>query len=74
MLQLGDKWATVFASERETGMGYHVASIVLKDGRRFDGVTVVGGTISRVAGCVGVPFTEDEIERIVVTHDRPAGE
>ena len=69
MLQLGDRWADVLARERESGMGYQVVTIRLKDGRRFAGVTVVGGVINRVAGAETIPFAEGDIERIVVTHD-----
>ena len=69
MLRLSDKWATVLASQRETGMGYQVVTVRLKDGRQFAGVTVVGGIISRVAGAESVPFGEEEIDGIEVTHD-----
>lgn len=72
MLELSNKWATVLASQRETGMGYQVVTIRLKDGRQFAGVTVVGGVINRVAGSEAIPFAEGDIEDIVVTHD-PAG-
>ena len=51
-------------------MGYQVVSIRLNDGRQFDGVTIVGGTISRIPGEPGIPFEEQDIERIVVTHGR----
>ena len=72
MLQLGDRWADVLARERESGMGYQVVTIRLKDGRQFAGVTVVGGVINRVAGAEAIPFAEGDIEDIVVTHDRPS--
>ena len=72
MLQLGDRWAEVLAKERESGMGHHVVTVLLKDGRQFAGVTVVGGIINRIAGAEAVPFAEDDIEDIVVTHD-PVG-
>jgi len=68
MLRLSDKWATVLASQRETGMGYQVVTVRLKDGRQFVGVTVVGGIISRVAGAESVPFAEEDIDGIEVTH------
>jgi len=71
MLELSNKWATVLASQRETGMGYQVVTIRLKDGRQFAGVTVVGGVVNRVEGAQSIPFAEDDIEDIVVTHDRP---
>ena len=70
MLELSEKWATVLASQRETGMGYQVVTIRLKDGRQFAGVTVVGGVINGVAGSEAIPFAEGDIEDIVVTHDR----
>ena len=69
MLQLGDRWADVLARERESGMGYQVVTIRLKDGRQFAGVTVVGGIINRVVGAEVIPFAEDDVEHIVVTHD-----
>lgn len=72
MLVLHDRWAELLARERETGMGYQVVSIVLGDGRRFDGVTVVAATITSVAGSATVPFSDEDIEQIIVTHDRPA--
>lgn len=69
VLYLSKKWADVLARERETGMGYQIVSIFLADGRRYDGVTVVGGMVSKVAGSTSIPFAEEDIERIVVTHD-----
>jgi hypothetical protein len=69
MLELSNKWAKALASQRETGMGYQVVTIRLKDGRQFDGVTVVGGIITRIAGAGIIPFAEDDIADIVVTHD-----
>jgi len=69
MLYLSKKWADVLTQERETGMGYQVVSIFLADGRRYDGVTVVDGMVSKVAGSTSIPFVEEDIARIVVTHD-----
>lgn len=69
MLKLDDKWAAVLARQRETGMGYQVVTVLLKDGRKFEGVLVVGGIISRVAGAESIPFVDDDIESILVTHD-----
>jgi len=66
MLALSNKWAPILASQRETGMGYQVASVFLIDGRRFDHVTIVDGSNTRVRDSTGVPFKETEIGRIVV--------
>ena len=73
MLNLGDRWAGILAAEPESGMGYQVVSSHLADGRRYDRVTVSDGHIITIPGCDGIPFTEEQIERIVVTHDRVRG-
>ena len=51
-------------------MGYQIASVVLKDGRQFDRVAIVGGIIGQIKDIEGIPFTEDEIDQIIVTHDK----
>ena len=70
MLALGTRWASVFAAEPETGMGYQVATVQLEDGRVFDRVVIIGGAITSIRGNPEIPFNEAEIRRIVVTHDR----
>jgi hypothetical protein len=40
MLQLSDKWGPKLVSQPETGMSYQVASIILKDGTRYDQVLI----------------------------------
>ncbi|MEX2218582.1 MAG: hypothetical protein WD749_07445 [Phycisphaerales bacterium] len=67
MLQLSRKWGPILASQPETGMGYQVTRVTLTDGRRYDDVVVVGGTITEVAGRKEVPFSEDQITTIEVT-------
>jgi hypothetical protein len=69
MLVLGEKWLEALAQERETGMGYQVVTIFLRDGRRYEGVVVVDGKISKVAGSTSLPFVEGDISSIAVTHD-----
>jgi len=54
----------------ETGMGYQVVSVILKNGNRFDQVTVVEGQITQLRGRKDIPFTEDQIAEIVLTHDK----
>jgi hypothetical protein len=68
MLVLNDRWAEVLTSQPETGMGYQIVCIRLKDGRRIDNVTVVGGIISSLPATVSEWFSDEEIEDIVVTH------
>ena len=70
MLSLSRKWAPALLSQPETGMGYQVATVVLEDGRRFERVTIVGGTITSVGAIKSVPFSEGDIQKILVTHGR----
>lgn len=70
MIALSDKWARSLVTQGETGMGYQIASVVLKDGRRFRQVVIVEGTITQIKDVEGIPFSEDQIDQIVVTHDK----
>jgi uncharacterized lipoprotein YajG len=70
MIELSPKWAIELASKPETGMGYQVVSIVLKDGRKVDQVAVVEGRITEIRGRQDIPFTKDQIAQIGVTHDK----
>lgn len=70
MLQLSDKWGPKLVSQPETGMGYQVASIILKDGSRYDQALVVAGCITRIRGLKTIPFGESQVADIVVTHDK----
>lgn len=70
MIELSAKWAAKLVAQGETGMGYQIVSVVLKDGRRFDQVAIVGGTIGQIKGIQGIPFAEDDIAEIIVTHDK----
>jgi hypothetical protein len=53
-----------------TGMGYQIASIYLKNGQRYDQVMAVEGRITSIKDDPNIPFTEADIERIVVTHNK----
>lgn len=70
MFALNDKWVDKLVSQPETGMGYHVVSVILNDGRRYDQVIVNGGYVTRVKGYENIPFNEEDISDIVVTHDK----
>jgi hypothetical protein len=70
MMALSSKWATELASKPETGMGYQVVSVILKSGRKFDQVAVVGGRITEIRRRKDIPFTEDQIAQILLTHDK----
>ena len=70
MISLSAKWVPVLLSQPETGMSYQIASVFLRDGRRFDRVVIVQGVIGEVDGKKEIPFKEEDIEDIRVTHDR----
>jgi hypothetical protein len=65
MLALSDKWGESFASIPETGMGYTVLSVILKDGRRFDRVCVNGGIVTKIGDSTSIPFAESDIDQFV---------
>jgi hypothetical protein len=54
--------------QKETGLGYQVVSVQLKDGRSFDQVVASEGCIITVRGYTEVPFGLDEIAIVNVNH------
>jgi hypothetical protein len=71
MFRLTEKrFADFFRQQPETGMDYYFATAYLKDGRIFRQVIISGGYVTTVRGFADVPFTEPEIDRFVVTHDK----
>jgi hypothetical protein len=70
MITLSTKGASELASKPETGMGYQVVSVVLQDGKRFDQVVIVEGRITEIRGLGDIPFTEDQIAQLILTHDK----
>jgi hypothetical protein len=70
MIQLSRKWTQQLITQPEAGMGYQIATVVLADGRRFERVIIDSGYITRIKDVVGIPFTEAEIQDIIVTNDK----
>jgi hypothetical protein len=52
------------------GMGYQLASIILKDGTHYDQAVIEAGYATRIRSFETIPFSEDQIADIVVTHDK----
>lgn len=69
-LELSEKWGPVLIGQPETGMGYQITTVKLRDGRFFPNVTIVCGVITEVEGHQVIPFKEEEIAEIVVTHGK----
>jgi hypothetical protein len=50
-------------------MGYQIASIILKDGSRYDQAIIESGFITRIKDLNQISFREEDIAQIVVTRD-----
>lgn len=70
MLDLSAKWAAYLVAQPETGMGYQIATVVLRDGRTFEQTVITEGRITQIRGIEGIPFGKDQIAEIIVTHDK----
>lgn len=69
MLTLPPIWQNYLAKQAETGMGYQVVAVTLRDGRRFDDVAIIQSSqIGEVRGHPDVPFEPDEIANVELTH------
>jgi hypothetical protein len=55
---------------KETGIGYQVVSVQLKDGRSFDQVATSEGCIIEVRGYEEIPFAPDDVASVSVNHKR----
>ena len=52
----------------ETGFGYQIVSVDLKDGRCFDQVVASEGCIIEVRGFEKIPFAPEEVASVIVNH------
>jgi hypothetical protein len=52
----------------ETGIGYQVVSVQLKDERFFEQVVISEGCIIEVRGYKEIPFTPGEVVSVHLTH------
>ena len=53
----------------ETGMGYQVVSVTLRDGREIEDVAIIQSSIiGEVRGHQDVPFESDDITNLELTH------
>jgi hypothetical protein len=55
-------------NEKQTGPGYQVVAVQLKDGRRFDQVVASEGCIIAVRGHNELPFRTEEVSDVLVNH------
>jgi hypothetical protein len=53
---------------RETGIGYQIVSVKLRDGRSFDQVVTSEGCIIEVRGYEEIPFAPEDVASVMVNH------
>lgn len=70
MIDLPQKWLVDLVEKPETGMGYQIVTVSLRDGRQFKQVVVVDGRITQIRGLIGIPFAQEEIADVLLTHDK----
>lgn len=62
--------AASLRSQPETGMGYWVVRVKLRDGREYPRVAIVEGQVVEVFGHDDIPFDPADVVELSVTHDR----
>ena len=55
-------------STRETGIGYQVVSVELKDQRVFEQVVISEGCVIEVRGYKEIPFSPDDVVAVNLNH------
>ena len=69
-VSIPSEWLDYLAQESETGMGYQVVEVKLKDGRFFPQVVAGGGRFTQVRGFRDIPFVEGDVASVKVNHRR----
>ena len=70
MLKLSNKWAPKLINKPETGMGYQIATIILKTGMQYKQAVIEEGFITKIRYFNDIPFEEADIADIIITHDK----
>jgi hypothetical protein len=64
-------WSEFLAKNPETGMGYQVVSVTLRDGRKIEDVAIIQSSeIAKVRGHREIPFEPNDIIDMKLTHRR----
>ena len=70
MIKLPERWLQHLRTIPETGMGYQIVDIELKDGRVFQQAIIDSGYVTRIRDVKQIPFFESDIFDIRATHDK----
>jgi hypothetical protein len=70
LVPIPSEFAGDLKQAEETGIGYQVVSVELKDGRSFDQVVTSECCIIAVRGHKEIPFATDDVASVSVNHKR----
>lgn len=70
MINLPKKFALELIYKPETGIGYQIATVKLIDGKEFKQVVLIDGQITQIRGLKDIPFSEEQIAEVILTHDK----
>lgn len=70
LVPIPSRFVDLLKQAKETGIGYQVVSVELKDGRSFDQVATSEGCIIEVRGHKEIPFASDDVASVSVNHKR----
>jgi hypothetical protein len=70
LFKLSAHWIGHIKRQGETGMGYYIVTVTLKDGRRFDQAVVMLPYLGGIRGLNDIPFREEDIQDMHVTHHK----
>ncbi len=70
IIKLSDAWIKYLVEQPETGMGYQVVTLKLKDGRIIPRAVIDSGYITKIKDMNDIDFTYEDIIAIEVTHDK----
>src|ERR1700730_4838938 len=70
LVQIPSEFVDHLKRATETGIGYKVVSVGLKDGRTFDQVFTSECCLIEVRGFKGIPFASEDVASVNVNHKR----
>jgi hypothetical protein len=70
LVLIPDEFVHQLKQDRETGLGYQVVSVTLKDGSSFEQVATSEGSVIAVRGHDDIPFGAEDVARVSVNHKR----
>jgi hypothetical protein len=70
LVQIPGRFVDPLKQAKETGIGYQVVSVELKDGRSFDQVVTSEGCFIEVRGYREIPFSSEDVASVRVNHKR----